>query len=308
MKDTKSPFIRYLSCSIEDKTPCMLCTAAGFGKVKPGTVYPLRKKDHPVLFRPVVTGRVLSEFQLIYIPNGEGIFTSGETTYQVKPGSTLLLLPGLRHAYRPLSETGWHEYWVGFRGAYFLDLVETGCLSQEKVFFETGLHDSILSLCNQIFDEVLYQRPLYQMRTCSSILSLIAEVLDRERRRDIPDYYQQVLEKAKLLMEANISGAANMTDIASQLGTSASNFHRIFKIYTSMTPYQYFIAKKIHKAESLLGQTDLSVKEVAAQLGFENQLYFSRLFKKKIGVSPLNWKKYINIYGNPPALPEDSKD
>ena len=137
-KDTDAPFFRYLFYGTEDKTQCMFCTTAGSVKIKPNAVYPPRINDHPAPYRLVLTNRILSEFQLLYITEGEGVFTSGDTTYQVKPGSALLLLPGINHAYHPLPETGWHEYWVGFTGAYFLDLVETGCLSQEKVFFKPG--------------------------------------------------------------------------------------------------------------------------------------------------------------------------
>ena len=60
-----------------------------------------------------------------------------------------------------------------------------------------------------------------------------------------------------------------------------------------MTPYQYYIHIKIHKAESLLGQEGIPVKEAAFRMGFEDQYYFSRLFKNKTGVSPSDWKKVI---------------
>jgi AraC-like DNA-binding protein len=58
-----------------------------------------------------------------------------------------------------------------------------------------------------------------------------------------------------------------------------------------MTPYQYFIHIKIQKAKSLLTQKDASVKEVAYKLGFDDQFYFSRLFKNKTGFSPSELKR-----------------
>jgi len=231
---------------------------------------------------------------MVYITDGEGVFTSGGTTYQVKPGAFMLILPGIKHAYRPLPETGWHEYWVGFKGNYFSGLINEGRLSPDQVFFETGLHNSILSLFELIFDEVKTQRPLYQMKACAAILSLIAEVLTRERRKGQPDFYQQIVDKAKYLMESNIFNSINLPGISDQLGISASRLNDIFKTYTSMTPYQYYIHIKMHKAESLLEQGTLSVKEAAYKIGFEDPYYFSRLFKSKTGVSPSDWKKPVN--------------
>ena len=287
-------FLHYLPYSEEDEKLGMLCTTAGSTLVQPGGVYPPLKNDHPAIFRPVAEGRILPEFQMIYVSSGEGVFSSGGVTYQVKPGSLMLVLPGIKHAYRPLIETGWHEYWVGFKGAYFLGLIEEGRFSPEHVFFEVGLLDSILSLFNLIFDEVRTQRPLYQMKACAAILSLIAEVLARERRSDQPNFYQQTVDKAKYLMESNIFGAINLSAISDQLGISTSRLNEIFKTYTSMTPYQYYIHIKIHRAEGLLEQEELSVKEVAYKMGFDDQYYFSRLFKNKTGVSPSDWKKFIS--------------
>jgi AraC-like DNA-binding protein len=287
----KDSFLHYLPYSEEDEKLGMLCTTAGSVNVKPGIKYPLHKNDHPIVFRSVAEGRQLPEFQIVYITSGEGIFTCGGKTYQVKPGCVMLVLPGIKHLYKPLPETGWKEYWVGFKGAYFSRLLDKGRLSVEHIFFETGLHDSIISSFNQIFDEVRSQRPLYQLKTCAQIMSIIAEVLTRERRQEQPNYYEKIVAKAKSLMESNIYSEINLSGISEQLGISTSRLNEIFKTYTSMTPYQYYIHIKIHNAEKLLEQQDISVKDAAFRMGFEDQYYFSRLFKNKTGVSPSDWKK-----------------
>ena len=291
---TKDSFLHYLPYSEEDEKLGMLCTTAGSISVRPGTVYPPQKQDHPAMFRPVAEGRVLPEFQVVYITEGEGVFSCEGKNYKAAPGSILLVLPGLKHAYHPLPETGWHEYWVGFKGAYFSRLLEEGRFSPENVFFETGLHSSVLSFFNQIFDEVSNQRPLYQLKTCALILSLIAEVLTRERRKEQPNYYEKIVAKAKYLMESNVYSVLNLSNISEQLGVSTSLLNEIFKTYTSMTPYQYFIQLKIYKAEHLLEQEDISVKEAAFRMGFEDQYYFSRLFKSKTGFSPSDWRKLVS--------------
>ncbi|MDR1900133.1 MAG: AraC family transcriptional regulator [Treponema sp.] len=284
-------FMRYITCSREDEKLGMICTDAGYTRVKPYAAYPPNINAHPAAFRKIAEGRILPEFQIAYIASGEGIFEAEGVTYRVVPGSILIMFPGRRHRAKPVFETGWDEYWVGFNGPFFTRMIEEGILSRDRVFLEVGLRNHILSIYDEIYEEVTTQRPLYQLKACSAILSLIAEILSRERRMVQPDYYEAVVEKAKCLMELNIYGAINMSNIAKQIGISPSKLNGIFKTYTSMTPYQYYINIKIHRAQSLL-EDNIPVKEAAYRMGFVDQYHFSRVFKNKTGISPSRWKKY----------------
>jgi AraC-like DNA-binding protein len=289
---TSESFIRYLNTGTEDEQQFgMACTDAGYTRGKYKSVYPLNINDHPVLYRSVVDGRVLPEFQIGYVSSGEGVFETETAKYKVEPGSMLLVLPGVRHRACLTSESGWQEYWVGFRGNYFSRLFDEGVFSKDFVFFEAGISSRIISTYKRIFDEVITRRPSYQLRIGSEILSLIATLLDHKQRQERPDHYQKIVEKAKGLMALNLYGSIDLPNISSELGVCTSLFNKIFKTYTSMTPYQYYINIKIDEAKNLLEQGGTTVKETAYRLGFEDQYYFSRLFKSKTGVTPKNWKK-----------------
>ena len=73
-----------------------------------------------------------------------------------------------------------------------------------------------------------------------------------------------------------------------------------FRRYTGLTPYQYFLQLRIHRAKELLSDPDVQVKEVAARLRFDNQYYFARLFKKKTGVTPSAWRERVREAGSAP--------
>ncbi len=289
--DEKGAFFRYLTWSEEDERWQIVCTDAGHSEVGPCVPYPPNIDAHPGPYQTVAVGRVLKEYHIIYITKGRGIFETQGSRYSVSPGSVLLLFPGIEHLYRPEIETGWSEYWVGFRGAHIDALCRAGFLSPERPFYRLGLDNAILSHYLQILELVRNQAPLYQLNASALILRLIAEILSCERKAVQPTHAEELVVRAKCLMEENIGGDAGLNWIAESLGISASYLTEVFKSYTSMTPHQYFISIKIVRAKELLRQ-GLAVKEVAYSIGISDQYYFSRLFKNKTGLSPSRWKPY----------------
>ncbi|NLH88749.1 MAG: AraC family transcriptional regulator [Treponema sp.] len=292
-KTGEHTYFRYLTYSEEDEQWEMVCTDAGYAEVLPYTIYPPNKDGHPRMFQKVAVGRTLNEYQIVYVTKGEGVFETMGKHYEVKPGSIIMVFPGIRHFYKPVYEIGWMEYWVGFKGEHFEMLGARGFLNPGQAFFEVGLQNNILNLYNEIIDEVRNQKPLYQIVATAKILSLISEIKACSRRQAQSSHTTKIVESAKCIMAEKIYGDIDIPSIASQLGTSVSRFNDIFKTYTSMTPYQYYIHIKIHAAKSLLEQGDLSVKEVAYRLGFEDQYHFSRLFKKKTGIAPSQWRAFM---------------
>lgn len=286
-------FSMYLTYSAEDERWQLVCTDVGRTEVPPHVQYPPHKEQHPADFKPVAVGRTLAEYQLIYITRGRGSFEVNDRQYAVFPGTVMVVLPGVRHSYRPDFETGWTEHWVGFKGPYADILREERFLSAAKPVYEVGLQNSLLSIFYSIFELVGKQEPLYQLKTCALVLSLLAEILSFERKRVQYSHSEQLVEKAKILMAERIGGVINLTEIAERLGVSTSHLNDVFRTYTGLTPYRYYIGIKIHKAKEMLARGGRSVKEVGYELGFEDQYYFSRLFKKKTGVAPSRWTERL---------------
>ena len=245
-------FFRYLTYSEEDEKWQIVCTDAGHIEIAPNTPYPPHKEGHPQPFRSVAVGRTLTEYQIMYITKGRGIFEINHRTHVVVPGSIMMVFPGVPHFYKPEYEVGWTEYWVGFKGPYVDTLCQQGFLSPRKPLYEVGLQNSLLAIYSQILELVQNQRPLYQVRASSHVLTLIAEILAHERKNVQYTHSEQLVEKARFLMEENIYSEINLNAIGEMLGVSTSHLNEVFKSYTSMTPYQYFISIKIRKAKELL--------------------------------------------------------
>jgi len=210
----------------------MVCTDAGFAEVLPYTIYPPNKQGHPRIFQRVAVGRTLNEYQIIYITKGEGVFETLGKHYDVKPGSMLIVFPGIRHFYKPIYEIGWMEYWVGFKGEHFDMLKSRGFLNPAQPLIEAGLQNEILELYQDIMQEVREQKPLYQLVASSKILALIAQINARARRQTQTSHAAKIVEDAKCIMAERIMAIS----ISQALQLSSASAYRTSTTSSKPTP------------------------------------------------------------------------
>ena len=98
------------------------------------------------------------------------------------------------------------------------------------------------------------------------------------------------LEPSLSFLRQNLDRHVSLEEMAKQAGLSESHFSRLFKEQTGHSPLDYFIFLKIQHACTLLAVTDLAVKEISLAVGYGDCYYFSRLFKKVVGVAPSTYR------------------
>ena len=101
------------------------------------------------------------------------------------------------------------------------------------------------------------------------------------------------IEKAIDYMKKNLHIAASLTQLSDGINMSYCHFIRRFKAYTGVTPSQYLINLRLDRAQQLLSETDLQIKEIAGLCGFENEYYFSNFFKDNLNIRPSKYRKDI---------------
>ncbi|MFP4561935.1 MAG: AraC family transcriptional regulator [Spirochaetia bacterium] len=283
-------FIKYLPFNDTDTLWQLYCTTLGFREIPPGTIYPPGKKKHPPEYRSVGTsGRVLNEFQIVYLSGGRGKLRMRQGEYPLSAGMAFLVFPGVWHWYASDLETGWDEYWVGFKGRYAQTLLENGILSTDRPVIEVGISSTITHLFHEMFETAEREPPGFQPKLAGSVIRLLAYSLSYASQQSHGDETERIVQQARISMENHLFDNLDMEELSGQLEISYTHFRTLFKNYTGQSPYQYYLNMKINKAKEMLETGELSVKEVALDLAFENQYYFSRLFKKKTGVSPSCW-------------------
>jgi AraC-like DNA-binding protein len=290
MLDSKS-HKKYLTISPIDLVWGCAINSVGRQNIAENEVYPPQGHPTRYLFN-TQKGRVLNEYQLLYITKGKGVFSSKHGgTVAVKDGTMFLLFPGEWHTYQPDPGTGWNEYWIGFDGRIMGDWDVNGFFSKESPVFNVGLNEELIALYERAIIIADAQEAHYQQALAGIVCNLVSMALYLSRNKDFKSSnVSEKIDMAKAAVYENIS-SITPEDLARQTYMSYSKFRKIFKEYTGFAPAQYIQEVRINMAKEILTNTSKSIKEMAFELGYENKDYFFTVFKKVTGMTPINYRK-----------------
>lgn len=285
-------FIKYLIAQEIDYKWGLVTTTVGLQEGVHGMSYPYG--DHPTKYHfTQEKGRILDEFQLVYIIKGEGWFESEHfSRTKITAGNAFIIFPGEYHNYLPNIETGWTEAWIGFKGEYAEHLVHQGFFSIDNPILKVGVHDSLWEIFRQAFNIAMKQKPAYQQQLAGYVNLILSSVYTENKQpADINDQLFDNINLAKKYMNEHAHEALKMEKVAQVIGMSYSLFRKVFKTYTGFSPGHYFLQLKLARSKEILLTEDLTCKEVAFQMGFETVEHFHTIFRKYFGVSPDKFRK-----------------
>ena len=283
---------KYLTINPSDQKWGLTTHSVGHQVISENEAYPPQVHPTRYLFN-IENGRILNEYQLLYITKGRGMFSSESSgRSQVKEGYMFLLFPGEWHTYRPDPETGWNEYWIGFDGRIMDEWVKDGFFHKESPVFNIGLNEEIIALYKRAIIIAEAQEANYQQALSGIACNLVSMAIYLSRNRDFnkSDIASQ-MNQAKIAVHENIS-AITPEELAKITCMSYSKFRKIFKEYTGFAPSQYIQEVRITMAKELLTNTSKSIKEIAIELGYENKDYFFTVFKKVTGSTPITYRRH----------------
>ena len=283
--------LKYLAVSPNDLLWGTAVNSVGFQDVGPGEPYPPSNHPSRYLFSEE-RGRTLDEYQLLYITRGKGVFRSASlrNPLPVEAGSLFLLFPGEWHTYRPDPETGWKEYWIGFKGTQMDTWVRDGFFTREKPLWKAGLQSDIVHLYQDATETATNQQSGFQQR----LGGLVAHLLSLAwfyRRNEAFSEVADLINQAKILVNEQYR-TISPEDVARQLCMGYSNFRRIFKEYTGFSPARYIQEVRMGKVKEALTNSNIPVKEVAFAMGYENEDYFFTAFRRCTGQTPAQYRAF----------------
>lgn len=273
---------------IVDNTQPLLITAVGYYRVHTSYIIETERPN----------GR--GDYQLLYVAAGKAHFFFNGKERIVSKGNMVLFRPGEVQMYYLYASEKPETYWVHFTGAnveMLLDYYEMP--KGENVFF-TGTSPDYQWLFRQMIQELQLRRVNYEdllNMNLRHIFLMINRYLKEDTRVN-SDVLNEI-EKAIHFFNDNYNQTISIEDYAEEHHMSACWFIRSFKQIVKTTPMQYIVSLRITNAMNLMDNTAYNVSQVAAAVGYDNPLYFSRLFSKYTGMSPSEYKKSKNKKNDP---------
>ncbi|KDN55594.1 hypothetical protein FEM21_11960 [Flavobacterium seoulense] len=232
----------------------------------------------------------IQEYIFLYCLEGEGWIKINGKTIQLQPNSAFIIPQNTPHKYGSSLNDPWSIYWIHFSGNYAATLYNrfsTNANEAVKIAFDESriklLNEIIKLLENNLSDEKI---EFIHFRLITFLSSLCySNTLDNTIEDKISDSIS--------FMKANLNQTLSIEALANQAFYSVSRYSELFKQKTGSSPIQYFIQLKIHKSCEYLNFTNLNIKEICKEVGFDDPYYFSRMFKKQMGLSPMQYKKHL---------------
>ena len=229
-------------------------------------------------------------YSLHFIMFGSGILKTNQKSYLLNAGDAFLLFEGEQYEYYPSRTDPWSYIWVDFYGENIELLFEQMGIVKEKPYVKIIPFREIMSLLRELHDT--YSQGLFSdITVCGYFMMILDRLLknheDVNLQRDKKLLHFKQVREILIYMNNNFRTELNPSMIAERFHLSLRTFIRIFTDEVEMAPMEYLSAFRISTACELISKrNDLSVVEVAESVGFADQRYFSRVFKKIKGVTP----------------------
>lgn len=235
----------------------------------------------------------LPDYQILYIASGRAWFLLEGTNTEVPAGHMVLYRPEQPQDYYYLLQDKPEVFWVHVTGYEVEKLAAEAGFSGGAVL-ETGL----IPGCREYFLAIIRELQLFQTYSDEMAALIFRQLLfyiQRQRMTGGLPYRetQKEMEEAVHFFHENYSNNISISDYAKKLHMSTCWFIRCFKQYRGETPGQYLTSVRITRARDLLESTNCSVSEIGDIVGYENPLYFSRIFKRQTGTSPTEYRKLM---------------
>lgn len=230
---------------------------------------------------------------LIYNVHGKGVITARGIRQELPPDHFFVIPAHVPHAYSADNRDPWSIYWIHFAGARSRLFAGTALQPVPVERIPTSRITERIDLFNEIFRNLERGFSIETLEYTNLCLNyLLASFTHLRQFRLVKEGNEKdPVSQSINFMLGNLDRKLKLEEMAEEVRLSTSHFSRLFTERTGHSPLEYFTQLKIQRACRLLDNSDWSIAEVAREMGFEDQFYFSRLFRKVMNMAPREYRK-----------------
>lgn len=261
--------------------------------------YRLKNTKRLPTWRP--KGRL--DYQLLYIVSGKTHFFFGGKERIVTAGHMVLIQPRQEQRYDYYGEEKPEVYWVHFTGSNVKNILRGYEIPMDNPVFYSGVSSAYAYLFKEMINELQTCRTGFEELLAMYLrqIFLLVQRTRQEKKPSVSTYIQGEMEYACRYFSEHYNEPISIQEYAESRNMSVCWFQRNFKQIVNHTPMQYLLTIRVNNAASLLETTNYSMAEISAIVGYEDPLYFSRLFRKLKGMSPSQYRKLMSQRAAPEA-------
>lgn len=229
------------------------------------------------------------DYQLLYVRNGSIHYYLGEQEFIAPQGSLLIYHPNQVQHYIYYLEDNSDIYWVHFTGSNVAQILDSLGLSRKTCYpgFVDSKYDTFF---NEIINELLYRKTNFMELSSVFMHGLLLYIQRNQSVHVARKSSLDIVENIRNMLDSNYQTDVVFSDLAREFYISPSQLTKYFTAQYGVSPRQYLSDLRIGKAKALL-LSNTPVKHIAELVGFSDQLYFSRFFRKRVGVSPSEYRE-----------------
>lgn len=239
---------------------------------------------------------VRDHFLIHYIRSGKGMFRVGNRIYRLQKGQCFLICPDVVTFYQADRDEPWHYLWVGFHGKRAADYLKSANLTQANPIFSHDPDDFLKECLVRMVEtnKIVRGRETRLKGLLFLFLSKLIETANGEDRVGGSLSKKELyITKAIEYIRMNYSRKISIAQIAGYIGLDRSYFCSLFKEHLKISPQEFLINFRINKACDLMRNNLLLIGDISRSVGYEDQLQFSKVFKKLRGLPPREFRKNL---------------
>ena len=229
------------------------------------------------------------DYYILYVISGRILAEINGSDAEALPGDVIVYYPNEKQKLTYYRKDKTENFWIHFTGYAVPEILSQCGFSKSGVY-----RGGVSRLAEEIFTQIMLAQKLNNEKIhVNSLFLQLMDALSGSRKEITPDSASSRVLRAVMQLSWERRAPKKIPYYAAMCGMSTARFAVVFKEATGRTPTEFLEDARMEDAKKLLDKTTLTVSEVSASVGYRDPLYFSRIFRRRFGVPPTEYRKRV---------------